>query len=251
MVAMSLPTRAVTDARNREATAPLRCGCYAVLSELLASPHDLDPRAPLRDKIGVASGLEFGAPVDAALTEYVDIELEELKRQYSGLFEVGNDGPPVPIREDLRTGQRGGTREDLVRFYGFFKYSLGERFAWAPDHLSVELEFMHFLCYREATADSDSSGDALSYQLAQFDFAERHLVNWVPGLADTVAATAPDSLYARVARVVSEFVLRDHGWQQGTIVTDAPGNQRAGEVGNGDTGVDGHRAGGRRPTGGD
>jgi DMSO reductase family type II enzyme chaperone len=223
MAAMSIPTRSVTDARDRGATAPLRCSCYAVLSELLASPHDLDPRVPLREKSGIASGLEFGAPVDAALSAYVEFDLEELQRQYSGLFEVGDDGPPVPIREDLQTGQRAGTREDLVRFYSFFKYSLGEKFAWAPDHASVELEFMHYLCYHEASADDGH----LSYQLAQFDFSSRHLVTWFPRLANAVQAKSPDSIYGRVVGVVCEFLLRDHDWQAATIV-DQPVDQSAG-----------------------
>lgn len=221
------PQRSVVG-RDAETSAPLRCACYAALSGLVASPHDLDPRTALRERIGVGSQVEYGARLDQLLATFAGVDLDVLKREYSALFEVGNDGPPAPIREDLQTGQRAGTREDLVRFYNFFKYSLDAQFAWAPDHLSVELEFMHFLCYREATADSDSGEDVLSYQLAQFDFAARHLANWLPGLAETVAATAPDSLYARVVRVASEFVLRDYEWQQGTIVTDASDNQGGG-----------------------
>jgi len=211
--AASVPVRAVTG-RDVETTAPLRCACYAVLSELLASPHDLDPRASLRDKIGTAQGLAYGGELDELLGDFVGVELPTLKREYSGLFEVGDDGPPVPIREDLQTGQRAGTREDLVRFYNFFKYSLDDKFAWAPDHLSVELEFMHFLCYREATAGQD----ALSYQLGQFDFSARHLVGWVPDFAARVESSSPGSLYGRVVGAVRDFVLRDHEWQVGTVV---------------------------------
>lgn len=203
--------------RDVETTAPVRCGIYGALSELLASPHDLDSRPSLRDKIGLASHSEYGEGLDDLLNEFVEVDLASLKREYSGLFEVGNDGPPAPIREDLQTGQRAGTREDLVRFYNFFKYKLDEQFSWAPDHLSVELEFMHFLCYREATAEAD----ALSYQLGQFDFSDRHLFNWLPGLTRNVEATSPGSLYSRVVAAVSDFVVRDHSWQAGTIVEHA------------------------------
>jgi DMSO reductase family type II enzyme chaperone len=204
--------------RNRDATAAVRCACYAALSELTASPHDLDPRPSLRDKTGVGDdaaslGNAAGSALDAIIREFAELDLDTLKRAYSGLFEVGDDGPPVPIREDLQTGQRAGTREDLVRFYNFFNYALDEKFAWAPDHLSVELEFMHFLCYREA----DAEADALPYQLAQFDFAERHLVNWLPVLESGVRGAAPDSLYARVVGVAREFAVADHAWQAGTI----------------------------------
>lgn len=203
--------------RRVETTAPVRCGIYGALSELVASPHDLDARPSLRNKIGLASHSEYAEGLDDLLNEFVDVDLADLKRDYSGLFEVGDDGPPVPIREDLQTGQRAGTREDLVRFYGFFKYKLDEKFSWSPDHLSVELEFMHFLCYREATVEID----ALSYQLAQFDFAARHLCNWLPGVASNVESTAPGSLYSRIVAAVCDFVVRDHAWQAGTIVERA------------------------------
>jgi DMSO reductase family type II enzyme chaperone len=199
--------------RDVEKTAPLRCACYAALSELTASPHEIDPRPALREKIGVISQLEYAQALEELISVFVESDLDELKREYSGLFEVGSDGPPVPIREDLQTGQHGGTREQLVRFYNYFNYALDEKFAWAPDHLSVQLEFMHFLCFREASADED----ALSYQLAQADFSQRHLLKWVPKLTASVAATMPESLYSSVVRLLDEFLRRDFEWQKSTI----------------------------------
>jgi DMSO reductase family type II enzyme chaperone len=139
-----------------------------------------------------------------------------LKSEYSGLFEVGSQGPPVPIREDLQTGQRAGTREDIIRFYDYFGYRLDEHFAWAPDHLSVELEFMHFLCFHEAS-DSD---DPVSWQLAQAEFSERHLHNWVSQLAGAVARLAPESFYCRVLLALQDFIARDLDWQRSTIVIE-------------------------------
>jgi DMSO reductase family type II enzyme chaperone len=201
-------------------TAAPRCRCYAAFSELTASPHDVDALASLRERIGAASGLPFETGLDALLEEFAAADPQRLKAEYSALFEVGSDGPPAPIREDLLTGQKAGTREDIVRFYDFFGYRLADRFAWAPDHLSVELEFMHFLCYHEFR----ESSDRLSYQLAQADFAERHLLRWVPRLADAVAALAPSSFYSRVVAATRDFVAADRAWQQSTICTaeDAP-----------------------------
>ncbi|MDP6675217.1 MAG: molecular chaperone TorD family protein [Gammaproteobacteria bacterium] len=208
---------------NREArqTAAVRCACYAVMSELAGSPHDLDPRVSLRDKIDIGTALDYAKGLDALLREFVELDLDKLKYEYSALFEVGGDGPPCPIREDLQTGQRKGTREDLVRFYNYFNYKLEEKFAWAPDHLSVELEFMHFLCYREASAETD----ATSYQLAQADFSERHLVCWVPELASSVARVASDSIYRRVIDTVDQYLAVDFAWQCGTILTEDKGHE--------------------------
>jgi len=201
--------------REAEVTAPLRCICYAALSELMASPHDFDPRATLREKIGAPKELAYGSSLDQLMAEFVDADLEQLKLEFSGLFEVGNDGPPVPIREDLQTGQRSGTREDLIRIYKFFNYSLAEKFAWAPDHLSVQLEFMHFLCFREAKAESE----AASYQLAQFDFAERHLMNWIPSVVAGVDQRDSESIYRRVTATLNSFLAADFAWQTTTIST--------------------------------
>lgn len=192
---------------------------YAVFSDLLASPFDATP-AVAGSAIDIDS-LALPYPLtdlEALLDEWRDLSLDMRKRLYSGLFEVGSDGPPVPIREDLHLNQPAGVREDIVRFYEFFGYGLEQQFAWEPDHLSIELEFMHFLCFKETQAlDAGSDEQVLSYQLAQFDFAERHLCNWVSSLADKALRQQPDGIYPRLLVALSEFVVRDYEWQAGTI----------------------------------
>ncbi|KAA0207978.1 MAG: hypothetical protein EDM71_05490 [Proteobacteria bacterium] len=207
------PLRGIAASRDPEATAPQRSLCYAAFSELTASPHDVEAQAAVRSRLAAAGALLPPAIV-VLLEEFIAADPEELKAGYSGLFEVGSQGPPAPIREDLLTGQKAGTREDLVRFYDFFGYRLDERFAWAPDHLSVELEFMHFLCYHEAS----DSGERLSWQLAQADFAPRHLANWVPALAAGVERLAPGAFYSRVLAALADYVASDLAWQSSTII---------------------------------
>ncbi len=211
------PSRHVTEVRQPALTAALRCQCYAAWSELIASPHDVQVRPALTDRLSAAGQLPWAAALPELIVAYLAADPVQLKAEYSGLFEVGSDGPPVPIREDLQTGQKGGTREDIVRFYDYFGYRLGDRFAWAPDHLSVELEFMHYLCYHETLEDSDR----LSFQLAQFDFAERHLQKWLPRLAAAAQAAAPDGYYSSVLVAVRDFVAADVGWQASTITSTA------------------------------
>jgi len=151
------------------------------------------------------------------LQQWRDTDKDTLKSEYSGLFEVGTKGPPVPIREDLHRNQPAGVREDIVRFYEFFGYGLEEKFAWSPDHLSIELEFMHFLCYQEAELCNQEGGDVMSFQLAQSDFSERHLVNWVSELAERVATHQPQSLYVNLLAAMTEFLVKDFEWQATTI----------------------------------
>lgn len=226
-----MPARTVRDrwipGLGAAETAGIRCMAYAGCSELLASPHDVDPRPALRERQGLAGVTDAPhvAGLEQLMAEVAGADLEDLKAEYSGLFEVGSQGPPAPIREDLQTGQRAGTREEVMRFYDFFGYVLGERFAWQPDHLSVQLEFMHYLCFREAEAGADAG--ALSFQLAQVDFTERHLARWVPQLAANVDRIAAGSLYGRVVRGVMEFITADLAWQAGTIIPAGGGQQPA------------------------
>lgn len=199
--------------RDYESTAAARCGCYAIFSDLTASPHDVEPLLARGETSYIPDGLPYTLDLQSLLDELRSMDMAQLKFEYSGIFEVGNEGPPVPIREDLQLGQSSGLREDIVRFYDFFGYGLDKRFAWAPDHLSVELEFMHYLCYQEASG----AGDILSFQLAQADFAERHLNNWVPKLAADVKNLRPNSCYCRVVEALRKFLAADIDWQATTI----------------------------------
>jgi DMSO reductase family type II enzyme chaperone len=217
------PERSINASRAAADTAAGRCLMYAVFSDIVASPFDAEP-AVAGEPVDIASlGLPYTlSNLQELLDEWRATDRDELRREYSGLFEVGSSGPPVPIREDLHLNQPAGVREDIVRFYEFFGYGLDERFAWAPDHLSVELEFMHFLCYQEVEMTANQ-GDALSFQLAQRDFSERHLCNWVSGLAQKVFDQQPDSLYGRLLAVMSEFVVKDFQWQQSTVTDSNAG----------------------------
>lgn len=223
---MSDPSeRSVATAREPAATAAGRCLMYAVFSDVIASPFDTEPAVAGDVIVPDELGLPFApGDMEALLAEWRTADRDQLRREYSGLFEVGSDGPPVPVREDLHRNQPAGVREDIVRFYDFFGYGLSEKFAWAPDHLSVELEFMHYLIYQESRGfepgeAASSAADLLSFQLAQHDFSERHLVNWVPELAARVGAQQPGALYARILAAMSEFLSSDFAWQQSTIVS--------------------------------
>ena len=112
------PERDVTAARAAAATAPGRCVMYAICSDLTASPFDAEPSVAGSDVDIAALDLPYELPgFQAILDEWRSADRDELKREYSGLFEVGSEGPPVPIREDLHRNQPAGVREDIVGRY--------------------------------------------------------------------------------------------------------------------------------------
>lgn len=216
---MTGPRRVRSDLRPED-SAPLRCRAYAACSELLASPYDADPRPALLGRVGLGDDWPPAQALEVLLTALGESELAPLRADYSGLFEVGDEGPPLPIRQQLAPGAGAGCREEVVRFYEHFGYVLGAGHAWQPDHASVELEFLHFLCYREAQAATADA--ALPFQLAQLDFCERHLASWLPALATRAADLRPGSPYAGAAAAVAAFVAQDLAWQRGTIEAPTP-----------------------------
>ncbi len=81
---------------------------------------------------------------------------------------------------DYVTSDRSSTFESLVRMYSFFGLSRADN-AELPDHISVELEFMHYLTYIESKTDRNSEAfDGI--QRAQYDFVTRHLSKLVTGI---------------------------------------------------------------------
>lgn len=225
--------------------ATARSVAYALFAELFASPWDDGepasalPPADLEtvlDQLAAALpvAVEF-APLAAAaarLSTVAGVSGEELGRVFSGLFEVGSDGPPIPLREALVAGRPTSTREEIVRFYDFFGFDLQADHQWQPDHLSIELEFLHFLAFREAAAGAGDRSRAL--RLGQLDFLDRHLIAWVPATADRLAelvageaskrsrggATAID-YYAALLRALADFLVADVDWRRATVAEES------------------------------
>ena len=138
-----------------------------------ALPYDLEPAY---DGL-VASGT------------YTDFQAEYLR-----LFELGTGMPPCPLFSGLYQGGRKAVMEELTRFYHFFGLSIEQGAGELPDHVTTELEFMHFLTFKELVALRQSE-DAAPCRRAQADFLERQLVSWLPALEERLQKLGPPTFY--------------------------------------------------------
>lgn len=99
---------------------------------------------------------------------------------------------------------------DIAGFYRAFGFNLGGMVRERPDHVAVELEFMHVLALKEAYAfETDIPEHAEICIDAQSKFLQDHLGRWVSLFAQSVAHNAPGSLYVPLAQFAAGFVQAD------------------------------------------
>ena len=228
-----------------------RARIYGVLAPLMASPEEAvatgwqDPAAAVEELAAALEDAPFDLPEtsDATLAQLAAaaraapsaVLAADVARAHGALFEVGDRGPPLALREELAPGANAAAKEEVARFYEHFGYELGDGYAWRPDHLSPMLEFMHFLAWHEAQPPStdaddgarDDDGDidvalAAGLRAAQRDFAARHLVRWLPTVAAAVAARKDGSpLIAGTLTLAADLIAADLDWLDARIATDS------------------------------
>jgi len=194
-----------------------RSRLYQILALAFAFP-DEDLHAAVRDG-SLATALAdtcraLPYDVSGALTSdlcaapdaYVDFESE-----YIRLFDVGAAGPPCPLYGGVYIGDRMKVMEDATRFYNFFHLRLSSQLRELPDHITTELEFLHYLTFREAEARQAES-DPSSLLRAERDFLARHLCKWVPRLQAKLAKQHAAPFFPALVRLAAAFFTRDHAY---------------------------------------
>jgi TorA maturation chaperone TorD len=80
-------------------------------------------------------------------------------------------------------------------------------FNGTPDHIAVELEFMHFLIVKEMSALIGGELDrAQNFRQKQRVFLQRHLAAWVPDFSRSVEEQAQTGFYQGLALATRIFI---------------------------------------------
>ncbi len=127
--------------------------------------------------------------------DYVAFQAEYLR-----LFEVGQGIPPCPLYSGIYRGGRKTVMEELARFYNYFGLSIEKGGGELPDHLTTELEFLHFLAFKELAA-LQREEDPMPYRRAQADFLERHLASWLPALEARLRGLGSPPFYLALTHI--------------------------------------------------
>ena len=77
------------------------------------------------------------------------------------------------------------------------------------DHVTVELEFMAFLCGKEAATWDVDEREAGLILVREARFLEAHLARWLPAFADRLASAPDPGIYRALGEAAHSFVQHD------------------------------------------
>jgi len=205
-----------------------RSKCYGLVASVFSSPND-----GLFEKFSDGVFEEQLAEASTELPYEIDLGIEavpddwssdDFQAEYLRLFEVGAGGPPCPLFGGVWVGDRMQVMEEVVRFYNYFGLKTSDDRRIPPDHLSTELEFLHYLTYREAAAPMP--GLAVPYRRAPLDFIERQPGRWVPKLQERLADSEAAPIFASLVDLTARLVESDrsHLVEQGEAPVRSPVN---------------------------
>lgn len=210
MITMRLPDLS----SPAQAAAAARSTVYLGLATALSfpSPALVEAAASGRFLAGLETALPslpFTFAIDPAERQALSdpsLAFEEVQAEYIRLFEVGPGRPPCPLYEGYHRSGRMKLMEETVRFYEHFglRPNPGDQ----PDHLCAQLEFMHYLSFKEA-ANMAAGRPTAGLAAAQRDFLARHLCRWLPCLRARAEECGAPPFYGALLRVAEHFCQED------------------------------------------
>ncbi|MCZ7393017.1 MAG: molecular chaperone TorD family protein [Candidatus Methanoperedens sp.] len=153
------------------------------------------------------------------------VTFPEFEVKFAQTFDTGSPLPPCPPYEGMYSREpRTSVMLEISEFYRHFglRMSQKEGKRELPDHISAELEFLHFLTFREAAAFNEGDEFLKGYRLAQKDFLVRHPVRWVPEFRDKLRSFAGASFYTRLAEITSVVISQDLEFVTSNLLEKGP-----------------------------
>lgn len=213
------PTAAM-DLTDRLEAARLRQALYRLFGALLLPPT-AERLAWLKQAAGELLTLEAlwsdraYAPALRPLLERVagleEAAAEQLEGVFNRLFEVNPLAPPYEsVYLDPDGEARGALAAEVQAAYARSGLQTSPALNELPDHVAVELEFLSFLCGREA--DALERGDlaaAAQGRREQRAFMDEHLARWFPAFARTVVEQAEGDFYPAVVGAAFAFLKQE------------------------------------------
>lgn len=169
--------------------------------------------AEWRKTAEAARGNAPSPPVESALDRLLalDVDLSRLEAEHARVLGHVPRACAMPYETEW-SGAAGELLQyhqiaDISAFYNAFYLELGPGCDERADHASVELEFLHFLCVKEAWAEEEGQEDLAELcRDTERKFLGEHVATWMPGLCARLVAASRGGFYGRVAALLSAWI---------------------------------------------
>ncbi|MFQ6061640.1 MAG: molecular chaperone [Methanosarcinales archaeon] len=206
-----------------------RSKIYGLLSLGFLYPSD-DLKKSLKDGSYISELRELVALLDLPKKDELKEVLEclendipkdpkKLEEEYTSIF-LKNISPHETEYYTEQKMQFAKTRElaDIAGFYLAFGLEVSDKQRDRVDHISTELEFMHFLTLKEAIAQSNGNVDGEEICVdAEKKFLVDHLGRWVGAFSKVIKKEVHYKFYAPLAEMIRQFVSLDSNYLQNKI----------------------------------
>lgn len=200
---------------------------YRLLSQAFAYPTEAGVEQLREEDLPLASAAsgplpeEARAALEEAVAAFDRVPPEELETAFRGVFTHIHSTDCPTYETDYTSREVWRQSQELADLAGFYRAFGMEEQAERPDHVAVELEFMHLVTYKAAWAliQDETEHAAVCLEAAERFLAD-HLLKWVPGFAARVEAVAAGGPYGAVARLARAF-LRTEATRFGLPIEEA------------------------------
>ncbi|HSQ09756.1 MAG TPA: molecular chaperone TorD family protein [Burkholderiaceae bacterium] len=190
----------------------------ADLARLLSASY-YEPGEEFAEEQLFASVREAASSIDPALgavaqrleSAYAEADRQELLIDYVRLFH----GPPRALAQPYASVWLSMTTQTVMEdstvavmeLYREAGFEIAEDFRDLPDHVSVELECLYALLFREAQAGRDGQTDKqLGAKALRRRLLKEHLAGWLAQFAESVIAQAQTPFYRTLAELTRDYI---------------------------------------------
>ena len=154
---------------------------------------------------------------------------EELKAEHARLFIGPFELAAPPYGSIYLENTRRVMGDSTVAVQKLYRAAgLALEVAEAPDHIALELEFMHFLIMGEADAVARNDQDeATAFVATQSRFLLQYLAPWVPKFCAAIRTGTTNGFYTSLADCLEGFVATLAHRHKSTDFTTRPENTHA------------------------
>lgn len=201
------------DIRAEADEALARSAVYRLLSQVLVYPSASGVEQLQEEDLPLAAACAGPLPeeVRTALGEteaaFLGLDVERLEGAFRDVFSHVHSADCPAYETDYTAREIWRQSQELADLAGFYRAFGMEGVAERPDHVAVELEFLHLVSYKAAWAlIQDDPEHARICASAERDFLADHVLKWIPGFATRVVALAGDGPYRAAARLAEVFL---------------------------------------------